>query len=309
MSILTIGTVAFDAIETPFDKVDRILGGSATYSALASRYFVDTVRLSAVVGGDFPEEYIDLLDDRGLELDGLDVIEDGKTFFWAGRYHFDLNGRDTIRTDLNVLAGFDPVLPNSYRDSRILCLGNLDPKIQLSVLDQVEDPELVICDTMNYWIEHTPDELDEVLKRIDALIINDEEARQMADEPNLVRAANKIRARGPEILVIKKGEHGAILFLDSCIFWAPALPLENIVDPTGAGDTFMGGFAGRLAQSREIDASELKRAVVYGSAMASFCVEEFGPHNLLDLTQGQIRDRVQDFRTLSQIPAPAVQSV
>lgn len=305
MSILTIGTVAFDAIETPFDKVDRILGGSATYSALASRYFSDTVRVSAVVGGDFPEEYVTQLRSRGLDLDGLEVIQDGQTFFWAGRYHSNLNGRDTITTDLNVLAGFDPELPASYRDSRILCLGNLDPKIQLSVLEQVDSPDLVICDTMNYWIDSTPEHLDEVLTKVDALIINDEEARQLSDESNIVRAANAIRNMGPEILVIKRGEHGAMLFLDGSIFWAPALPLETIIDPTGAGDTFMGGFAGHLAGCPVINDTELKRAVICGSAMASFCVEEFGPERLLDLSQEQILGRIDAFRSLSEIPAPA----
>lgn len=309
MSILTIGTVAFDAIETPFDKVDRILGGSATYSALASGYFSDTVRISAVVGGDFPDEFVQRLKDRGLDLEGLEVIPHGKTFFWAGRYHFDLNGRDTLTTDLNVLAGFDPVLPESYRDTRILCLGNLDPKIQLSVLDQVENPDLVLCDTMNYWIENTPDELREVLSRTDVLIINDEEARQLADEPNIVRAANTIRALGPDVLVIKKGEHGAMLFLDGSIFWAPALPLETVVDPTGAGDTFMGGVAGHLDRCPVIEDSELKRAVICGSAMASFCVERFGPENLFDLTQDRIRERIRAFKSLSEIPAPATAPV
>jgi sugar/nucleoside kinase (ribokinase family) len=308
LSILTIGTVAFDAIETPFDRVDRILGGSATYSALASRYFSDTVRVSAVVGGDFPEDYVQLLESRGLDLTGLDKVPEGKTFFWSGRYHFDLNGRDTLKTDLNVLAGFDPVLPTSYQDTRILCLGNLDPSIQLSVLDQVDGPDLVICDTMNYWIDNTRDVLDEVIARVDVLIINDEEARQLSSESNLVRAANKIRSRGPRILVIKKGEHGAVLFLDGSIFWAPALPLEDIVDPTGAGDTFMGGFAGHLARSNGLKDDDFKRAVICGSAMASFCVERFGPDNLLDLTSVQIANRVQEFRMLSAIPAPVVET-
>jgi sugar/nucleoside kinase (ribokinase family) len=308
LSILTIGTVAFDAIETPFDKVDRILGGSATYSALAARYFADTVRVSAVVGGDFPSEYLDLLSSHGLNLDGLDVIPDGKTFFWAGRYHLDLNGRDTLTTDLNVLAGFNPVLPETYRDTRILCLGNLDPKIQLSVLDQVDSPDLVICDTMNYWIDSTLDELHEVLSRVDVLIINDEEARQLAGESNIVRSANAIRRMGPKILVIKKGEHGAMLFLDGSVFCAPALPLEEIVDPTGAGDTFMGGFAGYLGKSAEITDSELKRAVICGSTMASFCVEQFGPDNLLNLTEDRISDRMETFRSLSEIPSPAIAS-
>ena len=260
--------------------------------------------MSAVIGGDFPEEHVRVLKDRDLDLEGLDVIEDGKTFFWSGRYHFDLNNRDTLRTDLNVLAGFNPELPESYKDSKIVCLGNLDPKIQLSVLDQVEDPDLVICDTMNYWIDNTPDDLEEVLGRIDALIINDEEARQLSGESNLVRAAMKIRLAGPKILVIKKGEHGAMLFQDSDIFWAPALPLEDIVDPTGAGDTFMGGFAGHLAQCGDLGSDELRRAVICGSAMASFCVEKFGPNNLMDLSSSQIDSRIEAFRVLSAIPGP-----
>jgi len=302
LSILTIGTVAFDTIETPFDQASMILGGSATYSAIAARYLADDVRLSAVVGGDFPQEYISLLEGRGIDLQGLETIEEGKTFFWAGRYHYDLNNRDTLATHLNVLAGFDPVLPPSYHDSDIVCLGNLDPVVQGRVLDQVVDPELVICDTMNYWIDNTHDALMEVLKRVDVLIVNDEEARQLADEANLVRAAGKIRQLGPSTIVVKKGEHGAMLFHDDSIFWAPALPLDNIVDPTGAGDVFMGGFAGHLASVQRFGVDDLKRALIIGSVMASFVVERFGPDNLLDLTPARIEERIEAFKSLSAIP-------
>jgi sugar/nucleoside kinase (ribokinase family) len=302
LSILTIGTVAFDTIETPFDEAPMILGGSATYSAIAARYLCEDIRLSAVVGGDFPQEYIDLLEDRDIDLAGLEIIEDGKTFFWSGRYHYDLNNRDTLATHLNVLAGFNPVLPESYRDSSIVCLGNLDPVVQARVLDQVDDPDIVICDTMNYWIDNTHERLLEVLKRVDVLIINDEEARQLADEPNLVRAAAKIRELGPGTIVVKKGEHGAMLFHAGSIFWAPALPLDNIVDPTGAGDVFMGGFAGHLASSGQYGIDDLKRALIIGSVMASFVVEQFGPENLLSLTPDSIDKRIEAFKALSAIP-------
>lgn len=279
-----------------------ILGGSATYSAIAARYFSDDVRLSAVIGGDFPARYVTLLEERGIDLDGLEVVEEGKTFFWAGRYHYDLNNRDTLATHLNVLAGFDPVLPESYRDSKILCLGNLDPIVQLKVLEQVDDPSLIICDTMNYWIENAWEPLLSVLERTDVLIINEEEARQLADEPNLVKAAAKVRAMGPETVVVKKGEHGAMLFHDDSIFWAPALPLDNIVDPTGAGDVFMGGFAGHLSRAGRFGVDDLKRALVIGSVMASFVVEQFGPDNLLSLTPERIEERIEAFKALSAIP-------
>ncbi|HEX9660459.1 MAG TPA: PfkB family carbohydrate kinase [Rhodothermales bacterium] len=302
MSILTIGTVAFDTIETPFDQAAMILGGSATYSAIAARYLADDVRLSAVIGGDFPDKYIALLEDRGIDVTGLEVIEDGKTFFWSGRYHYDLNNRDTLATHLNVLAGFNPELPPSYRDSDVVCLGNLDPLVQLRVLEQVEDPDLVICDTMNYWIEKAPEALKNVLQQVDVLIVNGEEARQLADEPNLVRAVSKIRAMGPTTIVVKKGEHGAMLFHEQSIFWAPALPLDNIVDPTGAGDVFMGGFAGHLARAGRYEVDDFKRAVVTGSVMASFVVEEFGLENILALTPEQIEGRFEVFKALSAVP-------
>ncbi len=302
MSVLAIGTVAFDVIETPFRSAQKVLGGSATYITLAARYFTDPVRLVAVVGGDFPASYLDTLRDNGIDLKGLVVNREGKTFAWGGRYHYDLNQRDTLFTHLNVLETFDPVVPQPYRDSRIVCLGNLDPTIQRRVLDQIDRPDLIVCDTMNYWIKNTPESLRETLQRIDCLIINDSEARELAGEPNLILAARLIREMGPRILVIKKGEHGAMLFLDDVIFVAPAYPLEDIQDPTGAGDAFMGGFAGYLAREGRIDADALKCAVIYGSAMASFVVERFGPERLLPLTEEVIDTRLQAFRDLSAIP-------
>lgn len=309
MSILAIGTVAFDAIETPFGKVDQILGGSATYITLAARYFAQDIRLSAVVGQDFPDEYIQIFRENGIDTAGLRVDEHGKTFFWAGRYHLDLNMRDTLRTDLNVLATFDPTLPEAYRTSKIICLGNLDPVIQGKVLDQIEAPELVVLDTMNYWIDHTPEALKAVLKRIDVLIINDSEARQLANVPNLVKAARMILEMGPRYLVIKKGEHGALLFGEEGVFFAPALPLEDVIDPTGAGDSFAGGFVGYLGAVRNYDFESLKLAVVYGSATASLCVEAFGPEKLLHLDREEVSARLEQFRMLSQIPLEVIATV
>ncbi len=303
MSLLAVGTVAFDSIETPFGSVERILGGSATYITLAARYFLEAPRLVAVVGQDFPVKHIDLLTDRGIDTEGLEIDSDALTFHWAGRYHYDMNNRDTLATDLNVLAKFDPVLPASYHDTRIVCLGNLQPEVQCKVMDQVTNPALVICDTMNFWIENTLESLKETLKRIDILIINDEETRQLANDSNLVRASRIVRGMGPKILIVKKGEHGAMLFTDETIFWAPALPLEDIVDPTGAGDTFLGGFAGYLAAQEFLDVDALKRAIIYGSAMASFVVEQFGPRGLYNLTPTLIEKRVEAFRTLSHYPA------
>ena len=291
MSILAIGTVAFDVIETPFKSAEQVLGGSATYITLAARYFTNPVRLVAVVGGDFPESYVNVLRNHGIDLGGLEVDAEGKTFAWGGRYQYDLNQRDTLYTHLNVLETFDPVVPEAYRKSRIVCLGNLDPDIQRRVLDQMDAPDLVVCDTMNFWIESTPQSLRQLLKRIDCLIINDSEARELSEEPNLIVAARLIRAMGPRILVIKKGEHGAMLFIDDVVFVAPAYPLEDIQDPTGAGDVFMGGFAGCLAREDRIDTESLKRAMIYGSVMASFSVERFGPERLLDLKEEEINAR------------------
>lgn len=302
MSILAIGTVAFDTIETPFGTADHILGGSATYITLAARYFADPVRLVAVVGNDFPEAYLDRLRDGSIDLEGLECDAGGKTFAWGGRYHYDLNDRDTLFTDLNVLESFQPVIPEGYRDSRVVCLGNLVPATQREVLDQLDGPDLVICDTMNFWIENTLDSLLETLRRVDCLIINDAEARQLSGDPNLIRAARIIRAMGPDMLIIKKGEHGALLFTEDVVFSAPAFPLEEIQDPTGAGDAFMGGVAGYLACHGKYDAETMKAAVVYGSAMASFVVERFGPERLFDLTETEIYERLDAFRTLSAIP-------
>ncbi|MEM1054528.1 MAG: PfkB family carbohydrate kinase [Bacteroidota bacterium] len=310
-SVLVVGTVAFDTIETPFGRAERVLGGSATYASLAARLLAPHVRLSAVVGGDFPEAHVEALRQRGIDTDGLARDPDGETFFWAGRYHHDLNHRDTLATHLNVLATFEPDLPESYRDTRILCLGNLDPAVQMSVLDQVSGPDgtgptLVVMDTMNYWIENTPGPLGEILERVDVLVINDAEAREMAETPNLVRAAREIRRRGPQTLVIKKGEHGALLFTGDLetptIFAAPAYPLEDVTDPTGAGDVFMGGFAGHLARVGEITDAAFREAVIVGSAMASHAVEAFGPERMLSLTEADVRGRVEAFQALSAIP-------
>lgn len=302
MSILAVGTVALDKIETPFGFANSVLGGSATYITIAARYFCRDVRLVAVVGGDFPEQYMSILRDAGIDLNGLEVEEEGQTFAWEGRYHFNMNDRETLATHLNVLQTFNPTIPEAYRDSRIVCLGNLDPGVQSSVLDQVKDPELVVCDTMNFWIENTPERLREVLKRVDCLIVNDAEARQLTGVPNLIVASRLIREMGPKILVIKKGEHGALLFNDHTVFSIPAYPLEDIHDPTGAGDTFAGGFAGYLAGEERIDLDSLKRAVVFGSAMASFSVERFGPQRLLGLTYDEINKRIEAFREMSTIP-------
>lgn len=307
MSVLAVGTVAFDSIETPFGKAERILGGSGTYIALAARYLAAPVRLVGVVGRDFPEEHLELLRARAIDTEGVVRDEEGETFFWAGRYHYDLNRRDTLATHLNVLATFEPEVPAAYRDSRIVCLGNLDPTVQQKVLDQMRGPdgtgpELVVLDTMNYWIEHTPKELRRTLKHVDVLVINDSEARELSGEPNLVRAARVIREMGPQTLVIKKGEHGALLFRDGTVFSAPAYPLEDIHDPTGAGDAFMGGFAGHLARTDPHDPEEMRRAVVLGSALASFVVEAFGTDRLLDLAGPELEARIAAFHELSLIP-------
>ena len=302
MSILSVGTVAFDSIETPFGSADRVLGGSASYITLAARYFCDDVRLVGVVGGDFPENYVQVLRDGGVDLEGLNREENKKTFSWSGRYHYDLNERDTLDTQLNVLEDFEAHIPASYRDSRIVCLGNLDPKIQRDVLAQVDDPEYVIADTMNFWIENTPDSLRETLQRVDCLVINDSEARELSEEPNLVTAARLIRGMGPETLIIKKGEHGALLFTDDAVFSAPAYPLEDIQDPTGAGDAFAGGLAGHLIREGRYDDEALRRAIIYGSTMASFVVEDFGPDRLIGLHSREITQRSRSFHDLAAIP-------
>jgi len=302
VSILAVGTVAFDSIETPFCQAKRVLGGSASYLTLAARYFCEDVRLVGVVGGDFPDTYRQVLADGGVDLEGLVVRADEKTFFWHGRYHYDLNERDTLDTQLNVLQDFEANIPPSYRDSNIVCLGNLDPKIQRDVLAQIDDPEYVICDTMNFWIENTPDSLRETLSLVDCLVINDAEARELADEPNLVRAASIIRNMGPKTLIIKKGEHGALLFHEDKVFSAPAYPLEDIQDPTGAGDAFAGGLAGHLTREGRFDEDALRRSIIFGSTLASFAVEAFGPDRLTNLSAIAITDRARAFRELAAIP-------
>ncbi|MFK7846396.1 MAG: PfkB family carbohydrate kinase [Rhodothermales bacterium] len=302
MSILAVGTVAFDSIETPTGSADHILGGSATYISLASRFFCPDVRLVAVVGNDFPQTYIELLKDRKIDIQGLEVQKEGKTFAWSGRYHDDFNGRDTLYTHLNVLETFDPVVPESYKDSRIVCLGNIEPTLQSKVLEQMSNPQLIVCDTMNFWIDHTLDSLKDTLKKIHCLMINDEEVRQLAEEPNLLKAARKILKMGPKVLVIKKGEHGAIVLDNESIFALPAYPLEGIQDPTGAGDTFMGGFVGYLSQYEMFGEDTFKRAVVYGTALASFTVERFGPNRLLEIGVDDITERVEALRQMTAIP-------
>lgn len=302
MSLLIVGTVAFDGIETPFGKTDRILGGAATYIGLSASYFVDQSHLVSVVGGDFPEEHMQLLRRRGIDLAGLQVVPGEETFFWRGRYHNDMNLRDTLETRLNVLANFDPVIPEAYKDCEFLMLGNLMPSVQQKVIDQLpKRPKLVVLDTMNFWMDHHWDDLLALLPKIDVLTINDEEARQMSGEYSLVRAARKILTLGPTYLIIKKGEHGALLFHKNEVFWAPALPLEEVFDPTGAGDTFAGGFIGYLAQTKDLSFDNLKRAIIAGSAMASYCVEKFGTERLQNLSQEEINRRVANLHALSQV--------
>lgn len=299
MSLLTVGTVAFDDIETPFGKADRVVGGAATYISLAASQFVNPVHVVSVIGDDFPEETLALMRTRGITLEGLQVREGEKSFFWAGRYHHDMNSRDTLTTELNVLADFDPVVPEAYRKTPYLMLGNLTPAVQKRVIEQMETrPRLIALDTMNFWMDSALDSLLEVIGMIDMLIINDEEARQLSGEYSLVKAAEHIQNLGPGTLIIKKGEHGALLFHQEHIFFAPALPLAQVFDPTGAGDTFAGGVMGYLAQSDELTFDNLKRAVIFGSAMASFCVEDFGIQRLRTLSSQEVRDRVHRFAQL-----------
>ncbi len=304
MNLLTVGTVAFDDIETPLGRAEKIVGGAATYISLAASYFVKHIHLVSVIGDDFPGETLDLLSAKGVDLRGLQVKEGEKSFFWAGKYHTDLNNRDTLDTQLNVLADFDPVLPAGYERSDFVMLGNLTPAVQMRVIEQLNTPpRLIAMDTMNFWMNTALDELKEVLKRVDCLIINDEEARQLSEEQSLVKAARKILTMGPRFLVIKKGEHGALLFYNSSIFFAPALPMAEVFDPTGAGDTFAGGFVGYLAQSGDLSFENMKRAVIYGSAMASFCVEKFGTERLRNLTQQEIKNRIAEFVELVNFDA------
>ncbi|MEX1011650.1 MAG: PfkB family carbohydrate kinase [Balneolaceae bacterium] len=303
MSLLVVGSVAYDGIETPFGKKDRILGGSATYISVAASYFTEPVYLVGVVGSDFTDKDIGLLKNRGIDLGGLQVDETGETFFWSGKYHYDLNKRDTLETRLNVFENFDPVIPKRSRNSRIVALGNIEPGLQEKVLDQVENPDLVVMDTMNFWIEGRREALESTLKRVDLLVINDSEARELSGEPNLMIAAEVIRDMGPNHLIIKKGEHGALSFSDDGVFSAPAYPVVDIFDPTGAGDSFMGGLLGWLSYTDDLSALNMRRAVIVGSVMASFCVEKFGPERLLTLTESQIYERYREFVELSEIPS------
>lgn len=300
MGVLVVGSLALDSIETPFGSVTESVGGSAVFIAAAASYFFSPVRVVGVVGGDFPKQALAFLEERNVDLEGLEVIESGKTFRWAGKYRYDLNERDTLSTELNVFEKFDPKIPAKHCRSRWVCLGNIDPVLQLRVLDQIEKPQAVICDTMNYWIERKKDALKKTLTRIDILILNDSEARLLSREPNLFKAGRVIRGMGPSVVIIKKGEHGALLLTENIVFSAPAYPMENIFDPTGAGDAFAGGFVGWLARTDDRSEENLKRAVVYGSALASFCVERFGVEGLKDLTYLQIQDRVRQFHELSR---------
>jgi sugar/nucleoside kinase (ribokinase family) len=296
MSLLAVGTVAFDDIETPMGRAEMAIGGAATYITLAASHFLNDLRLVSVVGDDFPEDMLDFMRQRGIDLAGLQVKEGEKSFFWAGRYHDNMNSRDTLDTQLNVLATFDPILPEAYKDTEYLMLGNLTPSVQMRVIEQMNKrPKLIALDTMNFWMDIALDSLMEVLKKIDMLIINDEEARQLSGEHSLVKAAHKIHAMGPRFLVIKKGEHGALLFEDDKLFFAPALPLQEVVDPTGAGDTFAGGFMGYIAKTGDTSFENMKRAIIYGSAMASFCVEQFSVEALKSLDAPMINERVQRF--------------
>jgi sugar/nucleoside kinase (ribokinase family) len=304
MKLLTVGTVAFDDIETPFGRAEKAIGGAATYISLAASYFAEQVRIVSVVGDDFPEEVLGDLKNRNIDLSGLEVKKGEKSFFWAGRYHNDMNSRDTLETQLNVLANFNPILPEPYKSSDFLMLGNLTPDIQLSVIEQmVGKPKLIALDTMNFWMDIAMESLKKVLKKIDMLIINDEEARQLAGTYSLVTAAAMIHEMGPKFVVIKKGEHGALLFEGENIFYAPALPLAEVFDPTGAGDTFAGGLMGYLAMTGEVSFENLKRAVIYGSAMASFCVEKFSTERLLNLSKVDIDARIEKFVKLVNFDA------
>jgi sugar/nucleoside kinase (ribokinase family) len=299
MSLISVGTMAFDAIETPFGKTDKIIGGSATYVAYAASNFVKPVQQISIVGYDFPKEEMEDLRKRNVLLDGVEIVPDKKSFFWSGRYHEDMNSRDTLITDLNVLADFNPKVPDSYQGAEFLMLGNLVPAIQMSVIKQLKQrPKLIAMDTMNFWMESAMDDLKKVLKQVDLLMVNDAEARQLTGQFSLVKAARSILNMGPKFLIIKKGEHGALLFHGDEVFFAPALPLEDVFDPTGAGDTFAGGFMGHLAKTGDISFENMKRAIIVGSAMASFCVEKFGPTRLKEITNEDIVRRIQQFKQL-----------
>ncbi|WP_341838564.1 PfkB family carbohydrate kinase [Chitinophaga pollutisoli] len=296
MSLTVVGTMAFDDIETPFGKSDKIVGGSASFIAWAASNFVQPVNQVSVIGGDFPQEELDALTARGVAMDGVQVKKDEKSFYWAGRYHLDMNSRDTLVTDLNVLADFQPVIPDSYQGSEFLILGNLTPQVQMSVINQMKTrPKLIVMDTMNFWMDVALEDLLKTIKMVDVLMINDSEARQLTGEYSLVKAAKKVLTMGPRFLIIKKGEHGAMLFHENHVFFAPALPLEDVYDPTGAGDTFAGGFMGHLAKTKDISFENMKTAIIVGSAMASFCVEKFGAARLREITKEDITTRLEQF--------------
>lgn len=299
MSLITVGTMAFDAIETPFGKINQIVGGSATYVAYAASHFVKPVQQISIVGFDFPKEEMEEMKKRGVQLEGVEIVPDKKSFFWSGRYHEDMNTRDTLITDLNVLEDFNPTIPDSYQGAEFLMLGNLAPKIQLNVIQELKQrPKLIVMDTMNFWMEIAMAELNIVLKYVDMLMVNDAEARQLTGQFSLVKAAKSIMEMGPKFLIIKKGEHGALLFHGDQVFFAPALPLEEVFDPTGAGDTFAGGFMGHLASTNDISFENMKRAIIVGSAMASFCVEKFGPTRLKEINKKDIEFRIKQFKDL-----------
>ena len=298
--IVIVGTVAFDAIETPFGKTDKILGGAATYIGLsASNFNVDSAIVS-IVGGDFPKDHISMLESNGMNVEGLEIVEDGKTFFWSGKYHNDMNSRDTLTTELNVLADFNPIVPEAYKDAEVVMLGNLHPLVQMGVINQMQNPSLIVLDTMNFWMDCALTELMQVIAKVDVITINDEEARQLSGEYSLVVAAQKIMEMGPKFVVIKKGEHGALLFHEDDIFSAPALPLAEVFDPTGAGDTFAGGFTGYLAKTGDFSYENMKTAIIHGSALASFCVEKFGTERMLQLSKKEIHQRLEQFKSLTQ---------
>ncbi len=299
MSLLVVGSLALDTIETPFGKAEEVLGGSSVYISVSASYFVEPVRLVGVVGSDFPKSAIEFLENKNIDLAGLQIIDTGKTFRWGGKYHYDLNVRDTLYTHLNVFEHFKPVIPESYKKSSYVCLGNIDPVLQQCVIEQIQNPRLVIGDTMNFWINGKRKELLKAIEMMDVLVLNDSEARLLSNEPNLIRAAKIIMKMGPRIVIIKKGEHGALLITEKTIFSAPAYPLENINDPTGAGDAFAGGFIGWIAKTDDLSDDNLKRAVVYGSTLASFCVEKFSIERIKDLSHLEIKDRFLEFRALS----------
>lgn len=300
MSFLVVGSVAFDTIETPFGKAERVIGGSATFISLTASYFTNDVKLIGIVGNDFPKDEIEFLSSKGIDVSGLETHPDKKSFFWHGKYHFDLNTRDTLVTELNALEDFNPVVPDSFKDAEYICLGNIVPALQQSVIKQLNNPKLIAIDTMNFWIESAKDDLIETLKLVNIMIINDSEARELTGEYNLVTAARKILTMGPQIVVIKKGEHGALLFTDDIMFSAPAYPLEAVYDPTGAGDTFAGGFMGWLAKTGSMEPENLRLAMIYGSAMASICVEKFSIDALRNLDKTQITDRFREFMQLTR---------